>query len=585
MMRSRKKAVIKQKLTKIFFTIIISFSLSSAYAADPVIPKVDDMNKQTPQINKNLQNKDMPSDKLFEQQSEQPAKKEEDLVKVFIKEFSFDGNKKYPTSEFQKLVKDKVNKELVYADLRNILQEVSFYYRSKGFLATAFLPEQDIKDGKIQIFIVEGKIGKIEIKADVKKELNISRERIKKFIFNKINPNEILNIVQLDRNIRNLNNTPGINAIAQLVEGDKLGETNIVISASNTKTLSTTSLVDNNGSRSSGYERVTNILNFDSVFNKGERFSVTDVITEGSHYYAGSVTIPLGYDGLQTTFRMSKMEYDLGAPFASTDPTGYSTEFFLGFNKELMIKPDKSLTSSLSFSRNDYVNDLNTGSNSNKDITKSSLNLTFNNQDKFFSGGVNTVAFTGTFGSLDLTDNTSNFDTDQLTAKANGDYWKLAINANRFQRVTDTVSAVIKFNGQYTDKNLDGAEQLSLGGPNAVRAYPSNEAAGDQGFVSSLEFNKTLPKNRRLTFFYDYGKIQLHKQLWSNWNSTNTKLRNQYDLHGVGISFALPVYKNFAVTATYAEKLGNNPGKDTNGNDVDGLTWDSRSLISLVGQF
>ncbi len=577
--------VIKQKLIKILFSLIVSFSLSSAYAADPVIPKVDDMNKQIPKMNKNLQKKEMPSDKLFEQKSEQPIKKEEDLIKVFVKEFSFDGNKKYPTSEFQKLVQDKVNKELAYADLRNILQEVSFYYRSKGFLATAFLPEQDIKDGKIQIFIVEGKIGKIEIKADVKKELNISRERISKFIFNKINPNEILNIVQLDRNIRNLNNTPGINAIAQLVEGDKLGETNIVISASNTKTLSTTSLVDNNGSRSSGYERVTNILNFDSIFNKGERFSVTDVITEGSHYYAGSVTIPLGYDGLQTTFRVSKMEYDLGAPFASTDPTGYSTEFFLGFNKELMIKPDKSLTSSLSFSRNDYVNDLNTGSNSNKDITKSSLNLTFNNQDKYFSGGANTLAFTGTFGSLDLTDNTNNYDTDQLTAKADGEYWKIAINANRFQRITDTVSAVVKFNGQYTDKNLDGAEQLSLGGPNAVRAYPSNEAAGDQGFVSSLEFNKTLPKNRRLTFFYDYGKIQLHKQVWENWNSTNTSLKNHYDLHGVGISFSMPIYKNFALTATYAEKLGNNPGKDSNGNDVDGLTWDNRSLISLVGQF
>ena len=279
------------------------------------------------------------------------------------------------------------------------------------------------------------------------------------------------------------------------------------------------------------------------------------------------------------------MEYDLGAPFDSTDPTGYSTEFFLGFNKELMIKPDKSLTSSLSFSRNDYVNDLNTGSNSNKDIIKSSLNLTYNNQDKYFSGGANTVAFTGTFGSLDLTDNTTNFDTDQLTAKANGDYWKLAINVNRFQRVTDTVSTVIKFNGQYTDKNLDGAEQLSLGGPNGVRAFPSNEGAGDQGFISSLEFNKTFSKNRRLTLFYDYGKIQLHKQAWENWNSTNTSLKNNYDLSGVGISFSIPIYKNFALTATYAEKLGNNPGKDSNGNDVDGLTWDNRSLISLVGQF
>ena len=170
--------VIKQKLTKIFFTLVISFSLNPAYAADPVIPKVDDMNKQIPKVNKNLQKKEMPSDKLFEQKSEQPIKKEKDLVKVFVKEFSFDGNKKYPSSEFQKLVQNKINKELTYADLRNILQDVSFYYRSKGFLATAFLPEQDISDGKIQIYIVEGRIGKVEIKADVQQVL---KEKIRFF--------------------------------------------------------------------------------------------------------------------------------------------------------------------------------------------------------------------------------------------------------------------------------------------------------------------------------------------------------------------------------------------------------------------
>ncbi len=573
-----------QKLTKIFIFYFIICSLSTAYANDPVIPKVDDMNKQIPKVNKNLQKKEMPSDKLFEKEAEK-SEEENDLVKVFVKEFNFEGNKKYPTSEFLKLVENKINKELNYADLRNILQDISFYYRSKGYLATAFLPEQDITDGKVQIFIVEGRIGKVEIKADAKKKLNISRERISRFIFNKIKANEILNIVQLDRNIRNLNNTPGINAIAQLVEGDQLGETDVIISASNTKTLNTTSLVDNNGSRSSGYERVTNIFNFDSVLNKGERFSFTDVITEGSHYYASSVTAPIGYNGLSTTLRVSKMMYDLGAPFESTDPTGYSTEFFLGFNKELIVKPNKGLTSSLSFSRNDYVNDLNTGSNSDKDIVKTSSNLTFNNQDKLFSGGTNSVSLTGIYGVLDLSDNASNFETDHITAKSDGEYWKLSLNANRFQRITETVSAVIKFNGQYTDKNLDGAEQLSLGGPSAVRAYPANEGAGDQGFVTSLEFNKTFTKNKKITFFYDYGKIQLHKIAWNNWNSTNTSLKNNYDLHGLGFSFSMPIYKNFALTATYAEKLGNNRGKDSSGNDVDGLTWDNRSLISLVGQF
>ena len=574
-----------QKLIKIFLSYTVICSMSLVYANDPVIPKVDDMNKQVPKVNKNLQKKEMPSDKLFEKKADQSSEKESDLVKVFVKEFTFDGNKKYPTSEFLKLVENKINKELNYADLRNILQDISFYYRSKGYLATAFLPEQDITDGKVQIFIVEGRIGKVEIKSNTKNQLNISRERISKFIFNKIKANDILNIVQLDRNIRNLNNTPGINAIAQLVEGDQLGETDVIISASNTKTLSTTSLLDNNGSRSSGYERVTNIFNFDSVVNKGERFSFTDVITQGSHYYAGSVTLPVGYNGLSSTLRISKMMYDLGAPFHSTDPTGYSTEFFLGFNKELMIKPNKGLTSSLSFFRNDYVNDLNTGSNSDKDIVKTSSNLTFNNQDKFFSGGTNTLSLTGIYGVLDLSDNASNFETDHLTAKSDGEYWKLSLNANRFQRITDSVSAVFKFNGQYTDKNLDGAEQISLGGPTAVRAYPSNEAAGDQGFVASLEFNKSLTKNKKITFFYDYGKIQLHKIAWDNWNSTNTSLKNNYDLHGAGLSFSMPIYKNFALTATYAEKLGNNRGKDSGGNDVDGLTWDNRSLISLVGQF
>ena len=310
-----------QKLTKILISYFIICSLSAAYANDPAIPKVDDMNKQIPKVNKNLQKKEMPSDKLFEKETEKLSEEENDLVKVFVKEFNFEGNKKYPTSEFLKLVENKINKELNYADLRNILQDVSFYYRSKGYLATAFLPEQDITDGKVQIFIVEGRIGKVEIKADAKKQLNISRERISRFIFNKIKANEILNIVQLDRNIRNLNNTPGINAIAQLVEGNNLGETDVIISASNTKTLNMTSLVDNNGSRSSGYERVTNIFNFDSVLNKGERFSFTDVITEGSHYYASSVTAPIGYNGLSTTLRISKMMYDLDAPFESTDHT------------------------------------------------------------------------------------------------------------------------------------------------------------------------------------------------------------------------------------------------------------------------
>ena len=55
-----------QKLIKILFSYSVICSVSLAYANDPVIPKVDDMNKQVPKVNKNLQKKEVPSDKLFE---------------------------------------------------------------------------------------------------------------------------------------------------------------------------------------------------------------------------------------------------------------------------------------------------------------------------------------------------------------------------------------------------------------------------------------------------------------------------------------------------------------------------------------
>src|SRR5210317_1657262 len=98
MMKSRREVVIKQKLTKIFFTLIVSFSLSSAYAADPKIPTVDDVNREIPNVKKDLKKNEMPSDALIDKDKKKVDQvKEEDVTKVFVKSFIIRGNKKYPT--------------------------------------------------------------------------------------------------------------------------------------------------------------------------------------------------------------------------------------------------------------------------------------------------------------------------------------------------------------------------------------------------------------------------------------------------------------------------------------------------------
>ena len=139
--------------------------------------------------------------------------------------------------------------ELDYDALLYVTTIISNYYRSEGFLATAYLPPQDINNGIVEIKITEAVLGKITFNVDEEKKLNISKEKIRKKILYKVLDGGGLNISQLDKNIRNFNRTPGINAIAQLEEGKEFGETDIVITASNTKTITGSSLADNTGSR------------------------------------------------------------------------------------------------------------------------------------------------------------------------------------------------------------------------------------------------------------------------------------------------------------------------------------------------
>ena len=555
------------------------------------IPTIDDVNKNQPKLP--AEQKNSPSEKLELDQSQKLEKNEDQILKILVKDFKFDGNLYYSNEELEEVIKEAVNKELVYDQLINVTRAISNHYKANGFLATAFLPPQDINDGVIKIKITEAVLGTIIFDVEEEEKLNISKENIRLRLLYKIEDSGVLNIDQLDKNVRNLNKIPGINALAELEEGKNFGETNVKVTAINTETIFGNTLVDNNGSRSSGYNKITNTINIDGLFNMGDRLAFTNVLSgdhhvkdnhEESNYYAVSSTMPVGYNGMLATLRVSKMEYKLSAPFDSTKPSGYSSEYNLSLNRPLIVSPNFNLNTSFSLGNNKYVNDLGTGNNSDKDVLKSIFNLGFDSRDERLGGGINYGSFALSLAKNDLTNNLSNYETDQSTSDNNGRNFKGTLNLNRMQKITDKTNLLVKFNGQLAADNLDGADQFSLGGPNAVRAYPSSEAAGDAGFVASLELKRNLFKNLESTLFYDYGKIKLHKSLWKDWNSTN-KLKNNYHLQGYGVSVGIPIFQNFSINATHAKKIGTNSGRDSSGNDVDGFSWKDRSLISINGKF
>ena len=582
------KKIFKKKII-LFLLISLSFT-NHAYSVD--IPTVDDLNNQVPQL---PEKKAPNASENLNQLNEKILTVDEDkILKVLVKDFKIDGNKRYNDELLLSLINENINKELDYNALLNVTTSLSNYYRSQGYLATAYLPPQDIKNGVVNIKITEAILGKITFNVDEGQKLNISKEKIRLKILYKVEDGGGLNISQLDKNIRNFNRTPGINAIAQLEEGKKFGETDVIVTASNTKTISGSSLADNTGSRSSGTGKITNTINMDGLFNLGERFSFTNVATgnnfidgkqsEESNYYAMSTSFPMGYNGMQGTLRLSKMEYKLSAPFDSTIPSGYSTEYNFTLTRPLIEKLSKNLNATFLISRNDYVNNLSTGNNSNKDMTKATMNFGYDFTDTKLGGGVNYGLFGFTLGKLDVTDNSANFITDQAGADNNGRNLKAIFNYNRLQKITDKTNMLLKFNGQLAADNLDGAEQLTLGGPSGVRAYASSEGAGDAGFVTGIELKRSF-FNLPTTLFYDYGKIRLHKDKWVGWNSTNKYLKNKYALKGWGVATDISVFNLFTVQISHSQKIMGNSGEDTNGLDVDGLRWNDRTLITLRKDF
>jgi hypothetical protein len=77
----------------------------------------------------------------------------------------------------------------------------------------------------------------------------------------------------------------------------------------------------------------------------------------------------------------------------------------------------------------------------------------------------------------------------------------------------------------------------------------------------------------------------LHETEWSDWQGGNAQLRNHYSLSGAGVGCNLSRFENYLVRASYAWKLGDNPGRDLNHRDSDNTAHGGRFWVQFAKWF
>jgi hemolysin activation/secretion protein len=150
----------------------------------------------------------------------------------------------------------------------------------------------------------------------------------------------------------------------------------------------------------------------------------------------------------------------------------------------------------LQYSDKDLYNNLVNGlSVETYNVQTAPITITFDRRDSFFGGGISYGSIKLTYGDLDKDD-----------PIRRGSFTKLNWDISRLQSLPNGLSLFLRTSGQSTNENLDASEGFGLSGPASVRAYPTGDAFGDEGWLTQLELRYALGDYTPYVF-YDHGKI------------------------------------------------------------------------------
>lgn len=430
---------------------------------------------------------------------------------VFIKDFTFAGNSAISSEELKQSLKAYVGKELSFNQIQEVLAVVTKVYRDKGyFVARAYLGKQDLvkNDNTLFISIIEGKYGKIKLNNN-----SLVNDNSLQAILDNAKSNGIINVKDIERALLLINDRNGVKVSNSIVEaGKEVGSSNLNIDTTSTKRVDGYIVADNYGSRYTGYNRVQGLININSPFNIGDKISISGLVSNGADLKNGKIAyeLPLNSYGLKSDFAYTRTNYNLVEEYKSLDAKGNSSIYEAGLSYPLIRSTNENLYLKGKYYHKD-MNDYMSGDKyEDKSINSFVTTLEY---DKNYSIGTLPARV---FANLNLT-------TGHLSSKNSNP------NNGNYNKVDTYISNDIYFNEIFSlntnltaqkvlgNKNLDGSEDLTLGGPNAVKLYPYSEQSGENGYIVSFELFSKLPNiasyNHKIGLFYDMGNVYQERNL------------------------------------------------------------------------
>jgi hemolysin activation/secretion protein len=434
-----------------------------------------------------------------------------------------------------------------FQDLLDASAAVKRELAARGyFLADAIIPEQKLGDGVVELRVLEGRLGKIRL--DVDPAVSISRALLESYI-GSLQEGGLIRTEDVERALFQIHDLRGIVATSSFAPGASAGTADLTIRVSPGKKLDANLDFDANGSVYTGIHRIGGGVDGNSLLGYGELINVraTNALDGNLRFARASALVPVGPWGTKLGAAYSELKYRLGTPVFNALKVngGASVVSLIAIHPLIRSRNTNLLVIGQHDKRNFFDVQLATGAETLKKSDVSSLGFSGDFRDRLGGGGINVFNLAYTLGELKF--GTVGLDAADLAGrKTRGQFGKTNISLSRLQAISERLALYASYSQQFTNKNLDPSEKFSLGGPNAVRAYPQGEGAGDRGYLASLEMryrlpiDEDLPGSLVLTGFYDLGRAILIQQPTAADIAANAERLRRIAGPGIGLNWEVP---------------------------------------------
>jgi hemolysin activation/secretion protein len=396
-------------------------------------------------------------------------------VVATLKRIEFGGTLLLGEKDLQDVAAPYLNRPVTGNDIAQMKYELTSLYFRKGYvLVKVTTPPQDLSDGVMEVLVIVGRIGQINVDNDVLHE-GIANSRI-----GAIGSGDVFNERNVETALQDINGLTNIRSSVNLRPGQETGTTDLDLLIRRAETDEDVQVfsIDNYGSKFTGRTVARLSLQKSNLMGIGESLGITGRKSNDDFWsLQGEAMFPLPLHNLQLELDYLRSDNSIGDIFAALDSSGESEVAQAALSSALINQRQRKLVLRGGVERGKYDSFLagapDTSDTISRLFAETSFSLRKSRLVSFLS--LRASKGVGLFGADDRGES------DATRQAGDPRAWTIEslLYANARLADRDYVSLVLQ--GQYSDAILLSSDLFTVGGYGSVRGYEPAQSTGDSG--------------------------------------------------------------------------------------------------------